>query len=371
MPKKSSAEHLPAVAARSRASGGFEATHELWVRLSAFLSLRSPNTQDTYLGILREWCEFIGVEFGSSEGAARLVAATDLHAVAYRNWLHKRPGERPRMRRTESESRAVDVRRARLAKSEGLEDTLSNATIAKKFAALRRIYRMFIAAGLGCSSNQFDSDRVPAPPKESGRKRPTEMIDFSLVRRVISVPDATSPKGLRDKAILSVLFGGALRRSEASRLRIADVRKTARGTIFLYLRSTKAKKDAEQALPDWAAAVVSKLVAQRRREKAADADFLFVSYTGRGGRSATNLPVSVSGIYKLFKHYCEKAGAGAFVSPHSARATAITKLLDQGIPHREVQGFSRHSSIQMVELYDKRRMSVDQGPGKALDFESE
>jgi integrase len=74
-------------------------------------------------------------------------------------------------------------------------------------------------------------------------------------------------------------------------------------------------------------------------------------------------------LYRLFKHYCEKAGATQFLTPHSARATAITKLLADGIPHREVQEFSRHSSIQMVELYDKRRLTVEENPGKELDYE--
>jgi integrase len=63
------------------------------------------------------------------------------------------------------------------------------------------------------------------------------------------------------------------------------------------------------------------------------------------------------------------AGAGRYATPHSARATAITKLLADGIPHREVQEFSRHSSIQMVEWYDKRRFSVEQSPAKELSYE--
>jgi integrase len=67
-------------------------------------------------------------------------------------------------------------------------------------------------------------------------------------------------------------------------------------------------------------------------------------------------------------HYCKAAGSTEFVSPHSARATAITKLLADGLPHRLVQEFSRHSSIQMVELYDKRRVGVEDNPGAKLKF---
>ena len=59
----------------------------------------------------------------------------------------------------------------------------------------------------------------------------------------------------------------------------------------------------------------------------------------------------------------------ASTGAHSARATAITRLLAEGIPHREVQEFSRHASIQMVELYDKRRIGVDKNPGRGLDYD--
>jgi integrase len=244
-------------------------------------------------------------------------------------------------------------------KKDGLEATQSNATIHKKFAALRRIYRMLVASNLGITENPFEADKVPPPPKDAGRKRPTQMIDFELVMEIISQPD---------EATLAVLFGGGIRRSELVALRIADVRKTSSGTTFLYLRHTKAKRDAEQALPDWAAAPLWELIAERKRDKAADGDYLFVGFTGRAGQVTSGKPISDTGVYILFKKYCNAAGAGAFATPHSARATAITKLLADGIPHREVQEFSRHASIQMVEWYDKRRFDVEQSPARGLNY---
>lgn len=341
---------------------------EVWLRISAFLSSRSPNTQETYAGIIREWCGFLGAPHGSAEAAERILRASDLDAIKYRDWLDRRPGQVPRELRRGSPRPALPSRSAR-AKKVGLEATLSNATIAKKFAALRRIYRMLIGVGLGSRTNPFDSDIVPPPPKNAGKKRPTEMIQFDLVKKIIAGADPRTPKGLRDRCILCVLFGGALRRSEVAALRVGDIRRSRSGTVFLYLRSTKAKRDAEQALPKWAAAPLTELAKRRAEEGAGSGDYLLVSYTGRGGKVPTPEPVSASGIYKLFKEYCRKAGAGDFVTPHSARATAITRLLDEGIPHRQVQEFSRHSSIQMVEVYDKRRIGVDRNPGKTLDFD--
>ncbi|MFN4894539.1 MAG: tyrosine-type recombinase/integrase [Pseudomonadota bacterium] len=346
----------------------------VWLRISAFLSLKSPATRVTYSGILTEWCAFLGAKAGTPESAERIVAATDLHAIAYRKYLETRPGERPRfeqsVRAGVTSSRAVSSSMAsgRSKKKDGLEATQSNATIHKKFAALRRIYRMLVASNLGITENPFEADKVPPPPKDAGRKRPTQMIDFELVMEIISQPDEATAKGRRDRAILAVLFGGGIRRSELVALRIADVRKTSSGTTFLYLRHTKAKRDAEQALPDWAAAPLWELIAERKRDKAADGDYLFVGFTGRAGQVTSGKPISDTGVYILFKKYCNAAGAGAFATPHSARATAITKLLADGIPHREVQEFSRHASIQMVEWYDKRRFDVEQSPARGLNY---
>ncbi len=349
--------------ARLNASG-----HQLWLRINAFLSTRSRNTQDTYSGVVREWCEFLGESAGTDKSAAAMISVSDLHALSYRRWLEDRPGEKPRLQRKESSSRAVVARPGRSERRDGLQSTLANATIAKKLAALRRIYRMLVASNLGLAQNPFDVDKVPPPAVRSGQKRPTEMIDFKLVKEILALPDPKTPKGVRDRAILGALFGGGLRRSEVCALRLGDVRRTQQGTIFLRLRATKAKKDADQALPAWAANSISDLIGQRIAEGAGGGDALFVGYRGRGGKSPSQNAISVIGLYLLFKAYCLRAGAGHFVTPHSARATAITKLLSDGISHREVQEFSRHSSVAMVEAYDKRRIGVDQNPGKDLDY---
>lgn len=374
---RSTSVDTPLVIEKKSGKDGAGRADRVWLRISAFLSLKSPATRVTYSGILKEWCQFLGAQVGTVESARRVITATDLHAIAYRKHLESKPGERPRMQRARNSStvgsKAVSEHGygTRGRKKDGLEATQSNATIHKKFAALRRIYRMLVSSNVGISENPFEVDKVPPPPKDAGRKRPTQMIDFELVMDILTAPDDTTPKGRRDRAILAVLFGGGIRRSELVSLRIADVRKTSSGTTFLYLRHTKAKRDAEQALPDWAALSLWELIAERKRDQAADSDYLFVGFTGRAGQRASTKPISDTGVYLLFKRYCLAAGAGGFATPHSARATAITKLLADGIPHREVQEFSRHASIQMVEWYDKRRFDVEQSPARVLDYRSD
>jgi len=355
------------------------AVHAVWQTISGFLSLKAPTTQATYVGVVAEWTRFLGAEPGSPAGATAIVGANDLHAAAFRMWLEKQSGETPREIRkssgskASSKSREVEVVRPgrRAAKRSGLEATLSNATMAKKFTVLRRIYKLLIAHRFPIAVNPFDVDRVPPPPKDAGRKRPTEMLQFNEVREILSLPDSSSAKGLQDKAILSLFFGGGLRRSEVLGLRCGDVRRSPKGNVYLYLRSTKAQKDASQALPTWAADALVAHLRARTESGASPTEPLFVGFRGKGGKTPSKAPLSASGIYRMFIGYCARGTGRKFLTPHSARATSITKLLSDGVPHRLVQEFSRHASVQMVEHYDKRRLTVDENPGVELSFDEE
>jgi integrase len=330
---------------------------QFWQRVDTFLELRSKATAVTYRTVVDEWCRYLNCEAGSKAAAVAVASATDDEAAQYRSWLAVQPGQKSRVKSSAN------------GRSGSAGSLQSNATIHKKFAVLRRLYRALIAADLGITVNPFDVDRVPPPPKESGQKRPTEMVDYECIMSIIAAPNTSTRKGLRDSALLAVLFGGGLRRGEAATLRLADVRKTRKGSTFLVLRATKSGKDAEQALPLWAAELVHSLVQWRKRDGASEGDFLFLSFGGRNGDTPSKKAISTSGVYQMFKHYVQLVGGNEFASPHSARATAITKLLDKGLSHREVKAFSRHSSIQMVEVYDKRRIGVDESPALGLEFD--
>lgn len=346
-------------------------THGVWQRLELYFDLKKGSTRAAYLSVFREWCGFIGVEPGTEPGARGLLAADDLAAGRYRMWLSERLGQKPRQSGGTSREAARPGRKKRAIRpreQDGTSEYLTNSTIGKKLVLLRRVYHHLAAHYDEVRRNPFDPERVPPPPRASGRKRPTEMVSFEKVRAVLEAPPAHTTRGVRDRAILGLLFGAGLRRSEVSRLRLADVRKTPKGTWFLSLRATKSGKDSTQALPKWAGEQLSVHLRERKRQGARPSDFVFIGFRGRGG-AVPGDRISDSGIYKLFKHYCRAAGAGEFLTPHSARATAITKLLSDGVSHREVQEFSRHASVQMVELYDKRRLDIEDNPAKGLEYE--
>jgi integrase/recombinase XerD len=331
---------------------------EVWGRIKGFLSMKSPLTNLSYKGILREWCDFLGILAFSPEGAQRFLDATDLDALSYRSWLYAQEGHAPRL---VAATRSASLR-------DGTQSTLTHATVAKKLSALRRLYRVIDGLPEKIQPNPFDRDTVEPPSAHSGRKRPTEMVDFSLVKSLIETPSSETPKGVRDRALLAILFGGGLRRSEAVGLRIGDVKKTPQGTLYLTLRSTKARRDAEQALPEWVEEYLNPYLQYRYVQQATVHHYLFITFTGKGGNTPVERPLSASGVYELFKRYAHSLPGGLFLSPHSARATAITKLLSDGVSYREVKEFSRHGSVTMVEVYDKRRLGVENNPGKKLKY---
>jgi integrase len=193
-------------------------------------------------------------------------------------------------------------------------------------------------------------------------KRPTLAVPFEKVEEMLERPSRHTTEGKRDRAILALLFGGGLRRSEVTRLRLRDLQKSVSGQRYILLRDTKTSPLVEHALPDWVLDTIDVWIIERER-LAPSTDFLFPSPQTAGDK------ISDSSVYFLFRKYLREVGLSAKdYSPHSARATAITKLLSDGVGHREVQEFSRHASVSMVEWYDKRFLGIDKSPAKGLSF---
>ena len=65
--------------------------------------------------------------------------------------------------------------------------------------------------------------------------------------------------------------------------------------------------------------------------------------------------LSDAGVYLMVRGYAEKIGIKRTFSPHRMRHSAITQALDQGIPMREMQSFSRHKDVRTLSIYDDKR----------------
>lgn len=170
-------------------------------------------------------------------------------------------------------------------------------------------------------------------------ERSLDLITPVELERIMKAPDLTNLKGLRDKAILELLFSTGLRVSElcsldsdidlsrdemsirgkGEKIRVVFLSPSAKNAVADYL---KARKDMEEAL--------------------------FVNY-GRGKQKPGRL--TTRAVELLVKHYAIKAGITKKVTPHVIRHSFATDLLENGADLRSVQALLGHANIQTTQVY--------------------
>lgn len=303
-----------------------EASASVWGVFSTFLEGKSDNTKKVYRSILRKWCFYLGRDYESHKAERAIIAAGFRHAHGFRASL--------------------------------LKENQANATVFQRLICLKTFYDHMAKLRL-ITKNPFDDKQLLAIRREN--KRDLGVLSAEQAKRLLALPNARTKDGERDLAVFTLLLGGGLRRSEAANLKMQDVR-FARDELYLVLRKTKSGRDYDHALPDWAQQNIKRFYDRRVRQRAkADDPFLVIYFSGSKTRQLTDKQ-----IYRLWQSYTKSMGLK--VSPHAARATAITQLLDSGCTHREVMQFSRHASVLMVEKYDRRRTDLETSPAKKLKF---
>lgn len=230
----------------------------------------------------------------------------------------------------------------------------ANKTIKTALIRLRKGYK-----SLGVASH-FTSAITMVRTSSMPERRVLNAIPFEKVHELIR-----KPANPRDRCFIALMIGGALRISEALNLKVGDVRYTNQNSLYVRLESTKVGVPAHQAIGKEFRPYIDAYLATRLAEGAADTNPLLTTYTKQG--KPLNKRPHRRYAYKMFKGYVRKCGLSS-ISPHSCRATSITKLLVDKITSREVREFSRHSSVSMVEIYDKRYFGVDDSPAHDLSF---
>jgi integrase/recombinase XerD len=164
------------------------------------------------------------------------------------------------------------------------------------------------------------------------------------VERLLELPDQTTPLGLRDRAMLEVLYSTGLRVSELTSLRVMDL-DTKVGCVRCI-----GKGDKERIVPVGrkALAIVEKYLRHGRTAligttRGTAGAFLFVNR--RGGR------ISRVGVWKIFSSYGRKAGLRVPLTPHMLRHSFATHLLERGADLRSVQLMLGHSDISTTQIY--------------------
>ena len=172
--------------------------------------------------------------------------------------------------------------------------------------------------------------------------------------RALIATTAQTTLGVRDRALIAVLFGGGLRRCEVATLATYHVEPKG-GRIALRVAG-KGNKQRRVPLPPDATEAVMAWVKARGPESGP----LFVSFTKHGGmrrRMGTGEPgelrdLTASGIYEILAGLAVRAGVPPF-SPHDARRTRITNLFAAGQPITAIQKLHGHANPSTTAKYDR------------------
>lgn len=195
--------------------------------------------------------------------------------------------------------------------------------------------------------------------------KPTPLFPVKLVKKLLRAPSESTKTGVRDRALLAILFGGGLRRHEAQEITLGAIRHLDEKTLYIHLPMTKARKPQQQPLPKWAALLVMKLVTQRSGEGAKLKDPLFVTYYRDG---SIRCPMSYSCVGRIWAKWVEFIGNDG-TTPHSARVTAITKLFEDNVEPTKIRDFARHASVSTTEGYNRRYAGLDKNSALKLNYD--
>ncbi len=212
----------------------------------------------------------------------------------------------------------------------------SPASVARAVACFRGFYRFLVVSGHR-TVNPADDLRAPKAWKTLPKCLSVEDVDTLL-----AAPDITAPRGLRDRALIEVLYATGLRVTELITLKPQDVNLESG-----YLTTTgKGRKQRLVPLGDEAASWVVRYLKESRPVllKQRSSTRLFVN--ARGGSGLTRV-----GFWKILKGYGRQAGLSVTLSPHVLRHSFATHLLDRGADLRAIQMMLGHSDLSTTQIY--------------------
>lgn len=215
------------------------------------------------------------------------------------------------------------------------ERKLSARSQARRLVALRQLFRFLKSERLVTVDPTEDID-LP----RFGRKLP-DYLTVDEVDRLLVAPDRRTARGLRDAAMIEVLYASGLRVSELVKLRMRDLNFDAG-----YLMATgKGRKERLVPVGEAALGAVRTYVEGARPTFAGarGIDTLFLTHHGRA--------MTRQGFWKLLGRYARAAGIRKPISPHKLRHSFATHLVERGADLRAVQAMLGHADIGTTEIY--------------------
>ena len=212
---------------------------------------------------------------------------------------------------------------------------LSSRSIARHITTLRNFFSYLLREGV------TDADHTVYLRLPKQWQTIPKFLNLDQIDRLLEAPDTSQPKGLRDRAMLEVLYASGLRVSELCRLAMSDL-KLDLGVLHITGKGNKQRlvpvgKPAIRAVANYLEAGRPALL------KGRGSRYLFV--TARGGC------LTRQAFWKLLRGYARKIGIFEEVTPHIWRHSFATHLLEGGADLRSVQVMLGHADISTTQVY--------------------
>ena len=211
---------------------------------------------------------------------------------------------------------------------------LSSPSVSRTLSSLRGLYQYLISAG------ECDNNPAKAIHNDKVEKKELMVLTSTEVELLLSQPDISDIKGLRDKAMLEILYATGIKVSELISLQMEDV-----NLQLSFIRCGSGDKERFIPIYPLAAKTIAMYLEKSRKffvtqpnEKS-----LFVNVTGE--------KMTRQGFWKILKAYVGSAGIKKSITPHTLRHSFAAHLLENGADIHDIQLILGHSDIASTQRY--------------------
>ena len=212
---------------------------------------------------------------------------------------------------------------------------LSTKTISRYLSAIRRFYRFLISEGM------LENDPTLNIPSPKQVPELPEYLTIEEIEILLEAPESSTILGMRDRAIIEVLYSCGLRASELLSLRMGMVNLKEK---YLLVQGKGGK---ERIVPfgNRAHDLLKRYIEYSRPMlvKGFERDEVFLNFRGQ--------PLSRKGLWKIIKFYARKCGINKCIKPHTLRHSFATHLIQNGADLRFVQELLGHADISTTQIY--------------------
>ena len=207
------------------------------------------------------------------------------------------------------------------------------STTLRRAASIKHFY-------LFLKKDGYYNDEIPEIEGPKKEKILPTYLSVEEVERLLDAPNMKSPSGIRDKAMLELMYASGLRVSELLELEKANIN-LKKGIVIVFGKGAKERK---VPMGDFALEYVVKYINQvRGKFHGADSKYLFLNKKGK--------PLSRVYFFKQIRKYASEAGIEKEISPHTLRHCFATHLLEGGAQLRTVQEMLGHANIATTQIY--------------------